>query len=199
MTNSKGNESRRLGTPDRSRFWFSSPFFETFAGGLSLRERARARRKGHEGAARKNRKRAAEGTGGTAGRKRDGDRKRGRCSSTSARGGKLSNRELWKLFAMPGLWKKGGLPGRRGRRGKKRRRIKEEGWSFSGLERRARWNRKKGRNAQGKSVISFCACGYDISNRLPPSPNPRSRPPHASPFHGPLLLLVFSIPPLRRK
>lgn len=30
-------------------------------------------------------------------------------------------------------------------------------------------NRKKGRNAQGKSVISFCACGYDISNRLAPS------------------------------
>lgn len=48
---------------------------------------------------------------------------------------------------------------------------------LSGPERRARRNRKKGRNAQGKSVISFCACGYDISNRLPPAPTPLFSPP----------------------
>lgn len=70
---------------------------------------------------------------------------------------------------------------------------------LSGPERRARRNRKKGRNAQGKSVISFCACGYDISNRLPPLP-PR-RPPLFSPPRAaipwPVLTpcLLYTAPP----
>ena len=50
----------------------------------------------------------------------------------------------------------------------KEERVEDESWTGErkrGRKRGAR-NRKKGRNAQGKSVISFCACGYDISNRL---------------------------------
>lgn len=93
---------------------------------------------------------------------------------------------------MPGLWKKGGLPKRpRGRTQKdKGRRMK-----LSGPERRARRNRKKGRNAQGKSVISFCACGYDISNRLPPAPTRLFSPPRtAVPWPALTPCLLYTAP-----
>ena len=60
----------------------------------------------------------------------------------------------------------------------KEERVEDEtGERKRGRKRGAR-NRKKGRNAQGKSVISFCACGYDISNRL----------------EGPFFFFFFSVP-----
>jgi len=73
---------------------------------------------------------------------------------------------------------------------------KERRMKLSGLERRARQNRKKERNAQGKSVISFCACGYDISNRLPPSPTPLFSPPRAAiPWPALTPCLLYTAPP----
>lgn len=67
---------------------------------------------------------------------------------------------------------------------------------LSGPERRAQRNRKKGRNAQGKSVISFCACGYDISNRLPPAPTPLFSPPRAAiPWPALTPCLLYTAPP----
>jgi len=67
---------------------------------------------------------------------------------------------------------------------------------LSGPERRAQRNRKKGRNAQGKSVISFCACGYDISNRLPPAPTPLFSPPaRRHPVAALTSCLLYTAPP----
>lgn len=67
---------------------------------------------------------------------------------------------------------------------------------LSGPERRARQNRKKERNAQGKSVISFCACGYDISNRLPPRADPPFSSPRAAiPWTALTPCLLYTAPP----
>lgn len=199
MMNSKDNEGRRLGTRIEVDFDFHLPSLRHGWWALWSRERARReerrRRKKERGKTERGRPRRR------AGRKKARRRSKKRTmpllhSRFEVENFLIENYESYLLCR--GFGRRVVCLGRAA--GEERRKDKGRRMKLSGPERRARRNRKKGRNAQGKSVISFCACGYDISNRLLPPRRPRYSRPRASAIpRGPLLPLVFSIPPLWRK